>query len=120
MNTQIEPCQTIPKLPSRFDLYPGLHFQTGLWRLLIHPFLLRKKLEKRALLVSEEKEDYTKETDDLLRAFELYKSAGKEQVMAAGFQQRVGKLEASKLAQKNLRTWNSCLMALCVYLLKAS
>lgn len=85
----------------------------------IHPFLLRKKLEKRALLVSEEKEDYTKETDDLLRAFELYKSAGKEQVMAAGFQQRVGKLEASKLAQKNLRTWNSCLMALCVYLLKA-
>ncbi|MDE6989721.1 MAG: ABC transporter ATP-binding protein/permease [Lachnospiraceae bacterium] len=85
----------------------------------IHPFLLRKKLEKRALLVSEEKEDYTKETDDLLRAFELYKSAGKEQVMTAGFRQRVGKLEASKLAQKNLRTWNSCLMALCVYLLKA-
>ncbi len=85
----------------------------------IHPFLLRKRLEKKALLVSEEKENYTRETDDLLRAFEIYKSAGKEQVMAAGFQQEVGKLEASKLAQKNLRTWNSCLMALCVYLLKA-
>ncbi|MDE7432905.1 MAG: ABC transporter ATP-binding protein/permease [Lachnospiraceae bacterium] len=84
----------------------------------LHPFLLKKKLEKKALLVSEEKENYTKETDDLLRAFEIFKSAGKEQVMVSGFQQEVGRLETSKLAQKNQRTLNSCLMALCVYLLK--
>lgn len=85
----------------------------------IHPFLLRKKLEKKTLLVSEEKENYTRETDNLIRAFEIYKSARKEQVMAADFQKEAEKLEASKLAQKNLRTLNSCLMALCVYLLKA-
>lgn len=85
----------------------------------IHPFLLRKRLEKKALLVSEEKENYTKETDNLLRTFEVFKSAGKEQVMVTGFQQEVGKLETSKLAQKNLRSLNSCLMALCVYVLKA-
>ena len=84
----------------------------------LHPFLLKKKLEKKALLVSEEKENYTKETDDLLRAFEIFKSAGKEQGMVSGFQQEVGRLETSKLAQKNQRTLNSCLMALCVYLLK--
>ena len=38
--------------------------------------------------------------------------------MVSGFQQEVGRLETSKLAQKNQRTLNSCLMALCVYLLK--
>lgn len=84
----------------------------------IQPFLLKKRLEKKALMVSEEKENYTRETDHLLRAFEVFKSAGKEPVMVSGFWHTAGKLEASKLAQRNQRALNSCLMALCVYLLK--
>lgn len=85
---------------------------------IVQPFLLKRKLEKNTETVSLQKEKYTRKCDTLLQEFTIFKTYRKEKVLCKVFDESVEGLEKTKFHEKNWKVINSCLMALCIYILK--
>ena len=85
---------------------------------LIQPFMLKRNLEKTSEAVSVQREKYIKKCDDLLQEFVIFKTYRKEKELCRVYNQSVGKMENIKCYNKNWKVINSCIMALCIYILK--
>ena len=84
----------------------------------IQPIILKKKLEKNTEAVSVQKEKYTKRCDTLLQEFVVFKTYRKEKKLCSMFGQTVDHMENVKRHNRDWRIINSCIMALCIYILK--
>lgn len=84
----------------------------------LHPFILKNKLEKNTEALSEEKESFTGSVGTLLRSFLVFKSYHSGRVFTDKMTAASDSVERKSLISRNWRVINSCLMALFVYILK--
>jgi len=85
---------------------------------IVHPFLLKRMLEKNSRRVSEQKEAYTKRVEHLLESYFVFKTYGQEKILNQLYNRSVNDLEKGKKIENNWKVVNSCIMAFFVYVLK--
>ncbi len=84
----------------------------------IQPFIMKKKLGRHGLLVSDKLSSYTNKVKEYVYAFELIKTFQREALIKKFFLKEVQKLEKIKRNQNICKAVNMCLVISAVYLIK--